>query len=204
MSEEEILVLIATDIQRMAILRAVAALGLKDWWIGAGFVRNKVWETLFGNKVPTKLNDVDVVYWKPLSEYGLSEEVLITKIQNEEPNPVWDEENVLTEQLIRELPEYIFEVKNQARMHLWSKSGHERKPYLSAADAIADWVETATTVGVKLDDSGALVLLASHGIDDLVNGIVRPTNPELLARAHERATTKGWFTLWPKLRFEES
>lgn len=204
MNEQEILALISDDRERMIILQAVSDLALDDWWIGAGFVRNKVWDALFGYGVSTKLNDVDVVYWKSLSSYGLSKDQLIEKIQNEEENPVWDEENAYTERLTQQLPDVTFEVKNQARMHLWSKRGSERKPYHSAAEAMADWVETATAIGVSLDNTGSLILCATHGINDLVQGIIRPVKPELEALALERATTKGWLTLWPALRFEDA
>ncbi|KND49755.1 MAG: hypothetical protein AB203_01555 [Parcubacteria bacterium C7867-008] len=203
MSEQEILDLIQNDAERMIIIKAVSSLNLTDWWVGAGFVRNKVWEHLFGNDIPTKLNDVDVAYWKSLSEYGMPESEILELIQKEESNPVWDEENKLSEKLRRILPEYEFEVKNQARMHISKLGDFERQPYNSAAEAIGDWVETATSVGVRTTEEGSLLLLAVHGIEDLGNGIVRPIRIERRARALERAESKGWFSKWPGLRFEE-
>ncbi len=48
-------------------LEAVAALGLPDAWIGAGFIRNAVWDALcglpFGSNPP---GDVDVAWFGPM------------------------------------------------------------------------------------------------------------------------------------------
>ncbi len=37
---------IESDQAAMRVLRATADLGLPDWWIGAGFVRNRVWDAI--------------------------------------------------------------------------------------------------------------------------------------------------------------
>lgn len=187
----------------MRILEVVAAADLGDWWIGAGFLRNTVWEARFGTGKAVPLNDIDVAYWKPLSSYGVPEAQLVGSIQKDESNPVSEEEERLAHEFQEQIPSVTFEVKNQARMHLWSARAHERKPYDSAADGIADWVETATAVGIRIASDGSLKLCAPWGIQDLVEGIVRPTRPELSTWTKERAAAKGWYTLWPELRFEE-
>ena len=46
----------------MAALRAARALDLPSWAIGAGVVRNEVWDHLHGYKQATPMQDVDVVY----------------------------------------------------------------------------------------------------------------------------------------------
>ena len=48
-------------------------------------------------------------------------------------------------------------------------------PYSSAVDAIGKFPETATALGVKLDDKNNLQLTAPHGINDFVNMVVKPT-----------------------------
>ena len=47
----------------MRALEAVRALHLKSWCIGAGAVRNLVWDHLHGFGQPTALSDVDVAYF---------------------------------------------------------------------------------------------------------------------------------------------
>jgi len=47
-SEADILALIRDDPWMMAVLQAVRQQQLPDCWVGAGFVRRKVWDTLHG------------------------------------------------------------------------------------------------------------------------------------------------------------
>ena len=61
MTEQDILDLIAKDEWMMGVLRTARSLHLPDWMIGAGFVRNKVWDYLHGYEnieVPTA--DIDL------------------------------------------------------------------------------------------------------------------------------------------------
>ena len=51
------------DDARMAALRTVRRLGLNDWCLGAGFVRNLVWDRRHGYVDATPLNDIDVIHF---------------------------------------------------------------------------------------------------------------------------------------------
>ncbi|GAB6262514.1 hypothetical protein PSSHI_27580 [Photobacterium sp. R1] len=53
------------DDLRMSVLAVVESLNLPQAYVGAGFVRNLVWDHLHGYSPPTPLNDVDVVYFDP-------------------------------------------------------------------------------------------------------------------------------------------
>ena len=53
--------IIAQDPVGMKQLRAARSLGLPDWCIAAGFVRNRVWDHLHGIAPPTPLADIDVL-----------------------------------------------------------------------------------------------------------------------------------------------
>jgi uncharacterized protein len=55
--------LIQRDAWRMECLEAVESLGLPDWYIAAGFLRNAIWDALHDKSERTPLNDVDVVYY---------------------------------------------------------------------------------------------------------------------------------------------
>lgn len=203
MNEADILACIANDPRRMEILEAVQAVNLPDWWIGAGFVRNAVWDALHGYSASTPLNDVDVVYFRSLEEYGMEEGELSYALETDQANPVWEEERIAEEALALAVPATKFEVKNQARMHLWSKKEHHRERYKTASEGIADWTETATAVGVRLNETNQLELFVPHP-KDLVLGIVRPTRAEFEEKVRARAESKGWFTKWPQLHFEKS
>lgn len=55
--------IIHRDPFRMDCLRALRALNLPQGYLGAGFVRNAIWDDLHNKARPTPLNDVDVVYF---------------------------------------------------------------------------------------------------------------------------------------------
>ena len=51
------------DDSMMGVLRAVRDLELPDCWIGAGFLRNKVWDELHNSQYRS-LFDIDVIYFE--------------------------------------------------------------------------------------------------------------------------------------------
>ena len=179
MTEQDVLELIKSDPWMMRVLVAAESLGLPDWLVGAGFVRNKVWDHLHGYAQNTPPSDIDLVYF--------------------DTDSLFDEKE-LESKLGRLMPELQWEVVNQATAHHWN----EEKPYTSTADAISKWPETATAVGVRLED-GDLTLVAPLGIEDLVNIIARPTPTFMVsetkrARVRERIAQKQWQTKWPKVQ----
>jgi hypothetical protein len=174
----EIATLIERHADMMRLLRAVEKLDLPDCWIGAGFIRNAVWDSLH-QRVPncSLLNDVDVVFLSRAFQDSASDVAFEARLQAMCPNVPWS-------------------VKNQARMHV--RNGDT--PYSNTESAIAVWPETATAVAARLRD-GRLELLAPHGIADLVGLIVRPT-PAFVSKLQEfesRVQSKNWKARWPRL-----
>lgn len=190
MKSIDIIRLIENDTMRMNILRDVASLGLPDWWIGAGFVRNCVWDYLHGYKVSSPLNDVDVIYFD-MSDFTAQEAVL-------ESTP---REDNYQELLRKKNSNVMWSVTNQARMHIF----HNDQQYQSSEDALAHWVETATCIGVRLNKDNTLELIAPYGLDDLTQLIVRPTpyHKDNLDEFYNRIEKKKWLTLWAKLHVVE-
>lgn len=179
MTEKEILDLIRKDPWMMQILTTASRFDLPDWLISAGFVRNKVWDYLHGYEKNTPPTDIDLVYFDKENRF---------------------DEKIIEEKLKTLIPEVTWEVVNQAIAHDWN----EEKPYVSTADAMSKWPETATAIGVKIENHG-LKLVAPLGIDDLVNIIVRPTpafkvSEKKRARVRERIAQKHWKEKWPKLQ----
>lgn len=176
--ETDIFRLILADGWMMGILEAVRMLRLPDWWIGAGFVRSKVWDHLTRHTKRTPLSDIDVIYFD-LSD--TSEE----------------RDRELEEALGEMLPGEPWSVKNQARMH----GVNDDLPYLSSVDALAHWPETATAVAVRLENDGSFRFAAPHGLNDLLHLRVRPT-PWYRTRKdryEERIAKKDWLSKWPEL-----
>ncbi|MEU8664283.1 nucleotidyltransferase family protein [Actinoplanes philippinensis] len=179
MSAQDVVQVIESDPAAMRVLRAATELDLPDWWIGAGFVRNRVWDAITG-RPPAPERDVDLAYFHP---------------DNQDPG----EEVRAEARAAAILPDVPWEIRNQARMHL--RNGDA--PYTSTLDAISRWPETATCVAVTLRD-GAVRLAACHGLDDLVGLVVRPSpafdGPDGRAKVRHRIETKGWPGRWPGLR----
>jgi uncharacterized protein len=179
---DDIARLIGSQADMVSLLATVAWLGLPDAYVGAGFVRDAVWDVLHGREPScSRLRDVDVAYFDARSCGAERDLTLEGSLREQVPSVAWD-------------------VKNQARMS--ERNGDE--PYRDCAHAIAQWPETATAIGARLTH-GALELCAPHGVADLLALVVRPTPrfygkmPIYRARLH----TKGWATRWPKLSFVE-
>lgn len=180
MIEQDILNLIQRDKWMMSVLQIAEKQNLKDWLIGAGFVRNKVWDHLHGyKKEGVETHDIDLVYFDPQGNDEKTDDALSEKLRKE-TGIAW-------------------EIVNEAYAHVWKNLS----PYTSTEDAIAHWPETATSIGVKFEN-GELKLIAPYGIEDLVNLIVRmsPQFPEGVQVVKERIEKKKWLEKWPKLKLE--
>src|SRR3989344_1564693 len=114
MIRKDIINLIENDKWMVDILKIVESLNLPDWWIGAGFVRGKVWDSLHGYKKRTPLPDIDVIYFDKTDYLEREEKSFSTK-----------SEIKYQKQLKKIMPNVNWSVTNQARMHLV----HKAKPY---------------------------------------------------------------------------
>lgn len=162
-------------------LRAVRELGLPDWAVGAGFVRNLVWDHLHGFEVPTPLTDMDVLFFDP-SDTSVDRE---TEIE------------ALLSQMLVDRP---WSVRNQVRMH--TRNGD--RPFTSTADAVTFWLETPTCVAVQLGKADDIAIIAPFGLGDLVAMRGAPTargcdNREAYM---DRMVRKNWPQIWPKVTVE--
>jgi len=188
MDEQLIIDLIKNDAWRMAVLKAVRTLNLPDWLIGAGFVRNPVWDYLHGYEQETAITDIDVAYF---DSSDLNEKTEI-EYQN----------------TLKKMIDADWSVTNQARM---AKINNQKTNYTSSEDAIAHWPETATAIGVKLLDDDSIKIIAPYGVEDLLSLNLRMAPG--FGDGHEaflaRVEKKQWMKKWPKLKlisinYEES
>ncbi len=172
--------IIAEDATAMEQLRAARALGLPDWCIAAGFVRNRVWDHLHGI-VPARLPaDIDVIYY---DAGDLSKE----------------REVGYEAALDRLMPGLPWQVRNQARMHVWKNLPQHK----DTADSMIYWLESVTGIGVRLEADDSLSVIAPLGTDDLLGLRCRPTDFGRKRRSEyeERIASKRWRELWPKVQF---
>jgi len=179
MSTSPVARIIAQDPVGMEQLRAVRTLGLPDWCIAAGFVRNRVWDHLHGISPPRPPADIDVLF-HDATDTGRAREAAYEARLNELLPAPW-------------------QVRNQARMHV----AKELPPHRSSADAMRYWLETVTAVGVRLEPDDTLTVIAPLGTDDLLGLRCRPTAFGRTRRAEyeARIAAKNWRGLWPGVRF---
>ncbi|HKX42091.1 MAG TPA: nucleotidyltransferase family protein [Burkholderiaceae bacterium] len=168
----------------MQALEAVRELQLPSWCIGAGAVRNLVWDALHDKPLPSHLADVDVAYFDAAD---LSAQ----------------RDHELQARLARRCPGVPWEVTNQAGVHLWFERcfGHAVAPLASLEAAIASWPEYATAVGVTLAHDDSVRVLAPLGLEDLFGIVVRRNPARVSVRTYrERVAQKRYAERWPQVR----
>jgi uncharacterized protein len=175
--------LIRSSPEFMEILRAARDVDPPEWIIGSGIIRDLVWDRAHGVPGPLDLKDVDVAFYDP-SDLTRHQETLFEKrLQDRLPAP--------------------WEVKNQARVHLWyeDRFGFPVDPLISIEDAVGTWPETAVCVGVRLLDNDAIHVTAPLGLDDLFGLVWRRNRRRVsLDEFRRRLERKKVRSRWPKVR----
>tara|TARA_R110001606_G_scaffold397010_2_gene572342 strand:+ start:6054 stop:7151 length:1098 start_codon:yes stop_codon:yes gene_type:complete len=148
-------------------------------YLGGGVVRNSVWDFLHGYPRSTPVDDVDVVYFNKLNSSKVHDTKLESILESHASNLKWS-------------------VKNQARMNIFNNECE----YFTMEDAVSKWPETATSIVIRLDESGRIIIIKPHGLSDLFRLIVRPTPhfSDKKQRIVDRMTTRKWLSIWPKLK----
>jgi hypothetical protein len=166
------------------ILDRFDEIGLPDCWLAAGAIAQTVWNRLHGREPAAGIGDIDLVYFDAgdLSEGGRQRAVARVRA------------------LFPDIP-LPLDVQNEARIHLWyeEKFGYPIAQYKSSADAVATFPTTATSVGVRTI-GGRFDVIATFGLEDLLNGIVRPNKCQITREIYE-AKVARWRTEWPRLQY---
>lgn len=201
--------IIKRDPFRMRCLRALRALDLPQGYIGAGFVRNAIWDELHARATPTPLNDIDVIYFSgginPPQSVASADNTLesVPQPQAYSPNSaaakpeLKAQEQAIERELACMVPQANWQVKNQARMHV----AHAHAPYQNCHDAISYWIERETCVAVRLLANDDLDILAPFGLEANFAGTIsinpKYPRPEVFK---QRLASKNWLTVWPLLK----
>lgn len=175
-SKDRVLDILRSDKDVMALLRAVRDMGSPNAWIGAGCIRNAVWNVLFTPPHPVPPTDIDCIYFDPESRTSNRDRAYEKTFEQKFPGTTW---------------EFI----NQATVHGMNGDA----PYQSVEDALTHWPETATAIAVRLDEKDRLHLLAPYGVDDLVQGRVRKSPKARAESFLRRLNEKRWKEKWPGL-----
>ncbi len=166
----------------LLVAREVAA---PEWLVSAGAVRDAIWDALHDRPPTTVPRDVDLSFFDPA-----------------DLTPTHDE--AVEAALRRHAPELPWEAKNQAAVHLWypASFGVAVPPFASCAEAIGTFPEVASCVGVRLLEDDDLLVVAPHGLDDLLDGICRHNPTRVSAPFYaERQAAKRWSARWPRVRY---
>ncbi|GJM40671.1 MAG: hypothetical protein DHS20C20_09530 [Ardenticatenaceae bacterium] len=182
--EAQLRQLIAQNERVLTILRAVRHCNPPEWLVGAGVIRNLVWDHLHSYSQPNLPRDIDVAFFDGV-----------------DLSPARDAE--VTAQLTAVLPTVEWEATNQAAVHCWyaEQFGKTVPPLTSTAEAIATWPETATCTAVRLLPDDSLQIVAPFGLDDLFQMILR-RNPARVTRSQfqQRLRDKKIQQKWPRVR----
>jgi hypothetical protein len=181
--ETKLLAILSEHPWFMAAQDAVSDLDLCQWCIGAGVIRNIVFDYIDG-RITTPIRDVDVAYFdvSDLSEDKDREYQKILK--NRMPNLPW-------------------EVTNQAAVHLWfhKKFGYRVSPVSSIEEAVATWPETVTAVAVTIDNSDKYKVYAPFGLEDLFGMVIRRNPARVdLQTYNARISNKQYDQRWKSVR----
>jgi uncharacterized protein len=182
--ESRLVELVCSSSTLMRALRAARTVDAPEWLIGAGVIRDRVWDHLHGFTRSTSARDVDVAFFDPSSFGGESERDVQRALIDLAPDISWD-------------------VTNQAAVHVWWPEvfGVEINPLSCAADGVAIWPETATAVGVRLLADGSIGVVAPCGLEDLFNLVCR-RNPRVVTREQYRRRVENQRVAkrWPRVQ----
>jgi uncharacterized protein len=179
----ELILLAQNSVWLMPALKAVHALHLSSWCIGAGAVRNLVWDHLHQFEAPTELRDVDVAYFDPGDLRPETEQGIQAVLSARSPRLPW-------------------EVTNQAAVHLWFEGhfGHPVAPLSSLREAVASWPEFATSVALTLREDSTIEVIAPYGLNDLFSVVVRRNPARVSVETYRRRIAeKRYSERWPKV-----
>lgn len=181
---QELTSILRSNLWFMRVLEAVRQCNPPDWLVGAGIIRNIVWDYLHGFREPTPIADIDVIFFDP---NNLS--------------PKRDQE--IQDHLTTCLSNVPWEATNQAAVHLWYEDvfGFPVPPFLSSEEAVGTWPETATSVAVRLLANDELYVVAPCGLTDLFEMTLR-RNPRRVTRElfRQRLQAKQITHKWPRVQ----
>jgi N-acetylglutamate synthase-like GNAT family acetyltransferase len=181
--QSRLIELVHSSSMLMRALRAARAVEPPDWLIGAGVIRDLVWDHLHGFDRTRRPKDVDLVFFDPGSLGSDRERSVLREVTAEAPDICWD-------------------VTNQAGVHLWYPQvfGVEVQPLASSPEGVATWPETATAVAIRLLADDSIQVIAPCGLEDLF-GLVCRRNPRRVTveEYQRRVQGKRVAERWPRV-----
>lgn len=173
-----------TNPANRAILQRLPSLGLPDAWLVAGCLFQTCWNLHSGKPATDGIRDYDVFYFDATDLSAGAEEQWGQRMQT----------------ACADLG-VTLEVKNQARVHTWYEAyfGAPYSPLSTATEGIDRFLVDGTCVGLQARADG-LALYAPDGLDNLLQGVLRPNrrSPDArlyAAKARDYQRRWSWITV---------
>lgn len=161
-------------------------IALPNCWMVAGAVFQSFWNQEYGFPPLHGIADIDLIYFdaRDLSEHKENEHYVRI-------NDFFDDENIR------------FDVKNEARVHLWyeDRFGYPVDAYTSAEAAMETFQTTAGAIGIRCTGQD-LEAFAPFGFDDLMNLTIRPNKRQITRTIYEEKVAR-WKPKWPDVNYLE-
>jgi ribosomal protein S18 acetylase RimI-like enzyme len=178
--QSRLIELVRSSSMLMRAMHAARVIDPPDWLIGAGAIRDLVWDHLHGFDGTRGPKDVDLVFFDPGSLGSDREQSILEALQALEPDIPWD-------------------VTNQAAVHCWYPEvfGIEVQPLTSSTDGVDTWPETAASIAIRLQPDDSIQVIAPCGLEDVFGLICRRnlrrvTEQEYRRRIRDKRVAERW------------
>jgi uncharacterized protein len=174
---------VRTNPVNAALLDRLPVLGLPDCWLVAGCLFQTIWNVQSGHPPAAQISDYDVFYCDPTDLSYEAEDGAIQRLKS----------------AFADL-EAVVELKNQARVHLWyqQRFGHAYPALQSSTDGIDRFLVACTCVAISCNQDQPPRVYASHGLDDMYAGLLRP-NPLNHPNSRYLEKSLNYQSRWPWL-----
>lgn len=181
---EQLLQILEQNKSILTILERAQAMGMLNWYLGAGGIVQTVWNIKHGFHPENGIKDYDLVYYDAEDTSYEAEDIFIQK----------------GKEIFSDVP-VLVEIRNQARVHLWYEKhfGKSIDQYKSVEEAISTWPTTATSVGVRKNTDGDFQVYAPFGLDDLLEMIIRANKAKITEKIYQDKIDR-WIKIWPNLK----
>ena len=175
--------ILRADPDLLRLMRAIRPLRLPQWRLVAGCLYQTVWNALTGRPRGTGIKDYDLIYFDPDDRSWRAEDAVIHRVAAATKGCVGP-----------------VETRNQARVHLWfaERFGAAYPELASADESLRYYASVVHAVGVRLDDSDRLDIVAPFGLDDLFAMVIRPNYALANAASHTAKAERARAT-WPEV-----
>ncbi len=174
--KSSIIMKILKELQEYALVNP----SFKNYYLAAGCVNQTIFNYLEGNKLDFGIQDYDIVYYDKDTSYEAEDKII--------------------KDLEKRLGKGCYDIKNQARVHIWYNEKYDTKktPIASVEEAITKWGATVTCVGIRLEND-VFKIFAPYGLNDIFGEMIRPVKIEF-TKEHFYERAERWKKKWPNLK----